>query len=46
MPLLEKAGVADSIDEGFVAVEAGKDFGSFIELCRSLRFWERVGAER
>ena len=46
LPLLEKVGLAGSIDDGFVLLKTGKDCGAFIEACRKLRFWDRVGAER
>ena len=45
-PLLEKAGVGDVIDDGFVLLKAGKDCAPFVAECRKLRFWDRVGAER
>jgi catalase len=45
-PLLEKIGIADSLDDGFVLLRAGKDCAAFVERCRKLRFWEREGAER
>ena len=45
-PLLQKAGVADSIDDGFVLLQTPKDCTAFITECRKLRFWERTGAER
>ena len=40
-PLLEAAGVADAMDEGFIALDASGDAGAFIKTCRALRFWER-----
>jgi catalase len=40
-PLFEAAGVAEKIDEGFVALHAQKDAARFIKTCRDLRFWER-----
>jgi catalase len=46
LPLLEKVGLAESIDGGFQLIQTNKDCSSFIEVCRSLRFWERDGAER
>jgi catalase len=45
-PLLEKAGVNDAVDDGFVLLEAAKDCGTFVTECRKLRFWDRPGAER
>ena len=44
--LLEKVGVADSLDDGCVELKTGKDCATFVEACRKLRFWDRVGAER
>jgi catalase len=41
LPLLEKAGVAESLDEGFVALDAGEQGTHFVVMCRQLRFWER-----
>ena len=45
-PLFEKAGVAGSLDEGFVPLNAAADAGTFVAACRKVRFWERAGAER
>jgi catalase len=44
--LLQKAGVADSVDEGFVLLKNNGDCKTFVTECRKMRFWERVGAER
>ncbi|MCE9531213.1 MAG: catalase, partial [Planctomycetes bacterium] len=44
--LIEKAVGAESVDDGFVLLENGKDCTSFVTECRKLRFWERTGAER
>ena len=38
--LLQAAGVADLIDDGYVALDAG-DVAAFITACRLVRFWER-----
>jgi catalase len=46
LPLLEKAGAADSIDGGFVKLKTAKDCGTFVTECRKLRFWDRANAER
>lgn len=46
VPLLKKAGVADSIDEGFVLLKGTKECAGFVTLCRKLRFWNRNAAER
>lgn len=45
IPLFEKAGIADNLDEGFIPLKAAKDCTAFIEQCRQLRFWDRRGAE-
>lgn len=45
-PLFEKAGVADSLDEGFMPLNSPGDCTAFIAACRKLRFWDRTGAER
>ncbi len=42
MPLLEKAGVADTIDQGFVKLTSAKDCESFVTHCRKFRFWDRT----
>jgi catalase len=39
-PLLDAAGVASKIDEGFVVLD-GDGAGQFLERCRDVRFWER-----
>jgi catalase len=41
MPLLEKAGIASSRDEGVIALGAAKDAAGFVASCRKLRVWER-----
>ena len=41
MPLLEKAGIAGSLDEACVLLESASDAEPFLEQCGSLRFWER-----
>jgi catalase len=40
-PLMQKAGVAEMMDEGFVALKSAADAKRFIEVCRQLRHWER-----
>jgi len=37
--LLDAAGVADVMDDGYISLEA--DAKSFVKSCRALRFWER-----
>ncbi len=45
-PLLEKAGVAGALDEGFVPLNTPGDCDRFVAACRKLRFWDRAAAER
>jgi catalase len=45
IPLLEKAGVEESRDGGFIALEAPDNCPKFITVCRRLRFWEREAAQ-
>ena len=46
MPLLKGAGVADDIDPGFVLLSENADAKDFIELCRTLRYWDRASAKQ
>jgi catalase len=41
MPLFEKAGLPEALDDGCVRFGSAKDIGAFIELLGDLRFWER-----
>ncbi|WP_342347890.1 catalase [uncultured Nitrospira sp.] len=41
-PLFQKAGVQESRDAGFFAVDKGKGSTQFLEACRKLRFWDRA----
>ncbi len=41
LPLLEKGGAPDKMDEGLVLIEAGGDCDKFVSQCRALRFWKR-----
>jgi catalase len=41
MPLFEKAGLPEALDDGCVRFGSAKDVGAFIELLGDLRFWER-----
>jgi catalase len=43
MPLLEQANLTTMMDEGFLAIRGSEDMPKFLEMCRSLRFWEREG---
>ena len=45
VPLFEKAGVADAIDEGFVSMNKPADAAAFVAACSKLRFWERVNSK-
>ncbi len=44
IPLLKKAGVEESRDGGFIALEGSKGGSTFIAACRQLRFWAREAA--
>ncbi|WP_292528662.1 catalase [Methylocystis sp.] len=41
MPLLEKAGVAEALDEGCLRLSSGKDAAAFVAACAELRYWPR-----
>lgn len=41
MSLLEKAGVAEALDEGCIRLSTGKDAAAFIAACAELRHWPR-----
>ena len=43
-PLFGKAGVPDTRDEGFVALQKPDDGSAFIAACRQLRYWPREAA--
>ncbi|OYU91591.1 MAG: catalase HPII [Bradyrhizobiaceae bacterium PARB1] len=43
-PLFVKAGVADSLDEGVVALKAKKDIATFVAMLGDLRLWAREPA--
>lgn len=40
-PLFEKAGIADSLDDGCVKLTSAKDVSGFITILGQMRFWER-----
>jgi catalase len=44
MPLFEKAGIADALDEGCLQLDRTSSIGAFVEACRKLRFWKREEA--
>lgn len=41
LPLLDKAGIADSLDEGCVALSGPKDVAGFMSALGALRLWAR-----
>ncbi|MEI1247880.1 catalase [Rhizobium aouanii] len=41
LPLMQKAGIADSLDEGVIALGAAKDVPAFIKTLGKLRVWGR-----
>jgi catalase len=41
MPLLEKAGIAESLDEGCINLDNTDASKDFIMACRKIRFWDR-----
>ena len=41
MPLFEKAGIKDDLDEGCMAMTSAKDAKAFVARCRELRHWPR-----
>ena len=45
MPLFEKAGIADGLDEGFIPLNKPADCAAFVAACRKIRFWDRANAE-
>jgi catalase len=44
LPLLAAAGVADELDEGYVALDKKASVATFLESCRQVRYWAREGA--
>ncbi|CAN7398406.1 catalase [Mesorhizobium amorphae] len=40
-PLLEKAGIADNLDEGCIALSGPKDIANFLNVLGALRLWAR-----
>ncbi|WP_411827802.1 catalase [Luteolibacter sp. AS25] len=40
--LLEKLGMKEKVDDGFVSLELDTDATTFIESCRKLRYWDRT----
>jgi len=41
MPLMEKAGIADSLDQGCVKLDGAGDAKNFVDLLPTLRVWDR-----
>ncbi|ANM16779.1 catalase [Rhizobium sp. N541] len=41
LPLMQKAGIADSLDEGVIALKAAGDVAAFIKALGKLRVWGR-----
>ena len=41
MPLFEKAGIAESLDDGCVSVSGDDSVAGFVAMLGELRFWER-----
>ena len=41
LPLMEKAGIADNLDEGCIALGDGKSAKSFVGMLGQLRYWAR-----
>ena len=44
MPLLKKAGIADSLDEGVIALATARDVAGFVKELGKLRLWSREPA--
>ncbi len=44
VPLLEKAGIIDDLDDGFIALESKKTVGEYIEALSEIRHWAREQA--
>jgi catalase len=40
-PLLDAAGVADAIDDGYIVLGDRASFAAFVRRCRDVRFWPR-----
>jgi catalase len=41
MPLFEKAGIAEALDEGVIALKSSKDVAGFVKTLGKLRLWSR-----
>jgi catalase len=42
MPLFKKAGIAESMDDGFIELTGAKSVTRFVTACRKLRHWDRA----
>ncbi|MGA7328094.1 MAG: catalase [Rhodomicrobium sp.] len=42
VPLLQKAGLMEDLDEGVVQLKSASDAKRFAEMCGSLRYWKRA----
>jgi catalase len=42
MPLLEKAGIAEALDEACIRLDETADAAQFVRACRDIRFWDRA----
>ncbi len=40
-PLLEKAGIADNLDDGCLSLDKPEAMSQFVKMCRNVRFWDR-----
>ena len=40
-PLLDKAGIFESMDEGCIEFKKRADVGEFVAACQKLRLWDR-----
>ena len=43
MPLFDRAGIADELDEGCIELTGAKSAAGFVIACRKLRLWKREG---
>ena len=41
LPLFEKAGIPEDLDEGFIDLAGAKGAAQFVAACRKLRLWQR-----
>jgi catalase len=43
IPLMEKAGIANALDEACITFVETADAVKFVRACRNIRFWDRAG---